>query len=99
MATTAHPPQRCVCCGKEATLSVQLSEGLNRPPMMVTRYYLATDKLRAQSQSMPDAVTEVAFCQPCLDRVEDSVRATILYLQTQNGVVAVRSVAESKDWV
>lgn len=93
MANTARPPQRCVCCGKEATLSVQLSEGLNMPPVMVTRYYLSTDRLREQSQSMPDAVTEVPFCQPCLERLEDSVRATILYLQTQNGVVAVRSVA------
>ncbi len=93
MANTARPPQPCVCCGKKATLSVQLSEGLYMPPVMVTRYYLSTDRLREQSQSMPDAVTEVPFCQPCLERVEDSVRATILYLQTQNGVVAVRSVA------
>lgn len=92
-SSTMRPSHRCVCCGKEATLSVQLSEGLNMPPVSVTRYYLATDRLRKQSQSMPNAVVDVPFCQRCLDRVEDSLRATILYLQTQNRVVAVSLVA------
>lgn len=84
---------RCICCGNAATELIQLSEGLNRPPMMVTRFYLSTDRLREQSQAVPDAVREVPFCQPCLDRIEDNLRATILYLQAENGVVAVGPIA------
>lgn len=92
VANVEHAPRLCICCGNVTALSVQLSEGLNRPPAMVTRYYLSTDRLRKQSDIVPDAVREVPLCQRCLDRIDDSIRATILYLQAENGVVAIGSI-------
>lgn len=92
VAKVEHAPRLCICCGNVTELSVQLSEGLNRPPVMVTRYYLSTDRLRKQSDIVPDTVREIPFCQRCLDRIDDSMRATILYLQAENGVVAIGSI-------
>ncbi|NOH03696.1 MAG: hypothetical protein HND47_17905 [Chloroflexi bacterium] len=78
---------KCICCNNQGKYSVLLavgSDGKSESP----RYYIPNQTVRASLLQMPDmmgeVVHEVYFCHDCMRKVEDNLRATIAYLQTEN---------------
>jgi hypothetical protein len=73
----------CLCCGSDGEYSIILGvapEGDGRH-----RYYIPNQSVRAKIGKPKDVSQEIWFCPTCMRAVEDSMRATILYLQVENG--------------
>jgi hypothetical protein len=80
----------CICCGKASKYSIRLAEGLQANDLVaLPRYYLPN--IGARDPAFPADLKEVYFCVACMRRVEDAVRATILYLQAENDRLSVKS--------
>ncbi len=80
----------CICCGKGSKYSIQLAEGLQGNDLVaLPRYYLPN--MGARDPAHPADLKEAYFCVPCMRRVEDAVRATILYLQAENDRLAIKA--------
>jgi hypothetical protein len=80
----------CICCGKSSKHSVRLAEGFQANDLVaLPRYYLPN--IGARDPDFPADLKEVYFCVPCMRRVEDAVRATILYLQAENDRLSIKS--------
>lgn len=76
----------CICCNQEALSSILLALGHSGSQKNKTpRWYLPNQVVRNKSL---DNIQEVWFCEKCMREVEDSVRARILYLQTENNILA-----------
>lgn len=74
----------CVACGATARFSILLASqsGDRSGAIPATRYYLPNQMVREAG-----AHNEVWFCLDCMRALEDSFRATILYLQSENGLL------------
>jgi hypothetical protein len=79
----------CVCCGKLSTYTIVLALGPQAAPAKHRRYYIPNDSVRKEIGTQFDVTEEVHFCPTCIRAVEDSMRATILYLQAESGLVTV----------
>jgi hypothetical protein len=81
----------CICCSKPSQYSIVLAEGPQANRLLATpRYYLPNQ--HARNPSFPDVTKEIHFCAECMRRVEDAVRATILYLQAENDLISAKPV-------
>jgi hypothetical protein len=81
----------CVCCGKDSKYSIRLAEGPQASDLVdLPRYYLPN--MGARDPAHPADLREIYFCKECMRPVEDAVRATILYLQAENGRLSIKPV-------
>lgn len=83
------PKDPCVCCGKAAAYSIILAVGPNNAPNKLPRFYLPNQHVRNPPVG-PSPGEEVAFCQACMRTVEDNLRATMLYLQSEADRLSIR---------
>lgn len=77
------PSTDCFSCGQRAKYSILLSKTRNvdqRPP--VFRFYIPNQTARDAG-----AYEEVWFCPDCMRALEDGFRATLLYLQSESGML------------
>ena len=77
---------KCICCSKPSRFSIQLCQGsqgnLNDT---MPRYYIPNQKHRNESKKHSEIkIEEVYFCHDCMRKIEDNLRATILYLKNEN---------------
>ncbi len=73
----------CITCGNPAKISILLAVGPHGNPENDTeRWYLPNQIARQE-----DHLTETWFCSTCMRTLEDNFRATLLYLQVENGMV------------
>jgi hypothetical protein len=81
--------KKCICCGKPSKYSIQLAEGPQGDDLVqLPRYYLPNEGARDPAH-LAD-LHEIPFCGACMRPVEDAVRATILYLQAENGRLSIK---------
>ena len=81
----------CICCGAPSKYSIQLAIGPHAKRLMaLPRYYLPNQ--HARDPKFPSVVHEIHFGTNCMRSVEDSLRATILYLQAENDQVSIKPV-------
>lgn len=81
---------KCVGCGEAGAFSVVLAVGPQGTSQNTTdRYYIPNQSVREAMGTPMDPTETIPFCGTCIRRVEDAVRATILYIQAENGRVAV----------
>jgi hypothetical protein len=81
---------KCICCGEPGKFSVVLAVGPNNDPVDMPRYYIPNDGVRECNGTPLDPSEIVPFCGTCMRAVEDNLRATILGLQAENGLLAIR---------
>jgi hypothetical protein len=72
---------KCYACGKPANYSILLA-------ITGGRLYLPNQSVRESvgTGHPHTGLQEVPFCSGCMRHVEDALRATVLYLQSENGV-------------
>jgi len=70
---------KCYTCGKNSNFSILLARTNGR-------IYLPNQAVRREAQDYGDGYGEISFCKDCMRAIEDSLRATILYLQTENNI-------------
>lgn len=81
----------CICCGKPARFAILLATGPSQ--FGLERYYIPNQTFWEESE-VP-CIREGSFvglkwfCHEHIRAVEDAVRATILYHQTENGIMRV----------
>ena len=81
----------CIGCGGHATISVVLARGPHgRDTRDDERLYLPNQTVRQGWDEGWEQPEQTLFCIACMRKVEDNFRATILYLQAENGLVAIR---------
>ena len=76
------PPKlkaKCYSSGKNSNYSIMLATSGGR-------IYLPNQALRSEDSPRHPGYGEVAFCAPCMRTIEDNLRATILYLQSENEI-------------
>jgi len=88
----------CVCCRQPAKGSIQLAAGPDGPQRGMIRYYLPNEFVRNEVPEGASDIQEVSFCATCMRTIEDNLRATILYLRAENGVVAVKPTGKEGAW-
>lgn len=71
----------CLCCGKEGKHNILLVRGDHGNGRKDPRWYIPNQFAR---NNRPEILEEVWFCGSCMRAIEDNVRATILYLQSEN---------------
>lgn len=83
--------ENCICCGKNGRFSILLAVGPNNTDKKndTDRYYIPNDAVRKTAGTSLDPTEKVSFCGDCMRKVEDNLRATILYLQSENGLMTV----------
>jgi hypothetical protein len=89
MATDKLGP--CTCCGKAARWSIVLAVGANNKPDETERYYVPNQGVRQFIGTDTDVSKAVPFCPSCMRSIEDNLRATILYMQAENGRLSIKS--------
>ncbi len=84
-------PEFCICCGKTGKYSIELAEGSQASRLLATpRYYLPNQ--HARNPKFPNVIEKIHFCTKCMRSIEDALRATILYLQAENGQLSIKPV-------
>jgi hypothetical protein len=84
-------PEFCTCCGKPSKYSIQLAMGTHAKRLVaLPRYYLPNQ--HARDPKFPTVIEEIPFCKKCMRSVEDTLRATILYLQAENDQISIKLV-------
>lgn len=83
--TPELPDATCLGCGGEPEVSILIVRGRQdlgggRSP----RWFLPSQAVREEEE---ERIEEQWFCQRCMDLIEDNFRASILYLQVENGLV------------
>jgi hypothetical protein len=82
---------KCICCGQPGQYSILLAEGLNKDGLDIPRYYIPNAFVRQHEKEEGRSETEeMMFCHPHMRAVEDNLRATILYLQAENGRLTIQ---------
>lgn len=71
--------KKCYTCGDQANFTIMLA-------ITDRRIYLPNQAVRDSTSPKHSGYGEVAFCSSCMRKIEDSLRATILYLQSENEV-------------
>lgn len=78
---------KCLCCKNEGVFSILLAEGIyaDRDD---PRWYIPNQSVRelTDADNVSDIVKELWFCHPCMRMIEDNLRATIMYLQSEDGL-------------
>ena len=83
----------CVGCGEAHDFSVVLAVGPQATSQNATdRYYIPNEAVRDAMGTPMDPTEIIPFCATCMRRVEDAIRATVLYIQAETGRVAVRPI-------
>lgn len=82
----------CVCCGQQGSFSIIVATGPNNEPLQIDRFYIPNQGVRDHIGTSMDVSRKLAFCGACMRAVEDNFRATILYLQAENGQLIVKSI-------
>jgi hypothetical protein len=78
----------CVGCGNKGVYSILLAGGPSGDEkQIVDRVYIPNQHVRETSDH-----SEQWFCATCMRTLEDNFRATLLYLQAENGIVTVRQL-------
>ena len=88
-------PGKCVCCDKPGRYSIILAVGpQGNDSLKIPRLYIPNQSVRAEMEKEDGfkVAEEKWFCAPCMRTIEDNLRATILYLQAENGLLAVKPV-------
>jgi hypothetical protein len=67
--------EQCYACGEVAQYTIMLA-------LTGQRIYLPNQNVRECSPPHP-GYGEVAFCGSCMRKIEDNLRATILYIQSE----------------
>lgn len=80
MPPVDHVP--CEGCGAPSEYSIVLAKGLQSLDGPAVRFYLPNQ--HAREKNAPPLAT-VWFCATCMRGLEDSFRATLLYLQIESG--------------
>jgi hypothetical protein len=88
MATKKLGP--CVCCGEPGKFSIILAVGPNNKPVDIDRYYIPNENVREHIGTGMDVSQVVPFCADCMRRVEDNLRATIIYIQSENDLLEIK---------
>ncbi len=70
--------ESCYACGAQGNYSILLS-------ITGERVYLPNQITRNPPVEMKPNFREVPFCAECMRKVEDNLRATIQYLQSEHG--------------
>jgi hypothetical protein len=74
----------CTCCGKDAEiLTIELAVGSYGELIDSARYYFPSDSNRKNEYGRHN-ILEVPFCRRCMRILEDTFRASILYLQKEH---------------
>ena len=81
----------CICCGKQGKYSILLATGPNMKPVDVDRIYIPNDGFREMPGMAMGGDEETPFCAECMRKVEDNLRATIMYLQSEHGLLTIKS--------
>jgi hypothetical protein len=71
--------EKCYACGKDSNYSILLA-------ITGGRIYLPNQAVRAEGTPRHPGYGEVAFCASCMRTIEDNLRATILYIQSENEI-------------
>lgn len=80
---------KCLCCNNEGTSQILLAEGSNDDVFEEPRWYIPNQTVREYGVEF---IKEVWFCHPCMRAIEDSLRATIMYLEREGGCKFQREV-------
>jgi hypothetical protein len=78
---------KCYCCQEEAKCSILVSDGSTHQkdkPFEPSRVYLPNQLVRERAITDKGLINELWFCHECMRKIEDNLRATILYLKTEN---------------
>ncbi|MBX9646827.1 MAG: hypothetical protein K2X57_07205 [Xanthobacteraceae bacterium] len=81
--------EKCICCGKPGKFSIILASGPQNQDFHRRdddRFYIPNQAAREGDH--PD-MRERWFCSEHIRAIDDAVRATILYHQTENGLLRV----------
>jgi hypothetical protein len=62
-------------------------------PVSIGRYYIPNEGVREQMGTSMDVSKTVPFCGKCMRVVEDNMRATVMYLQAENGTLVIKATA------
>jgi hypothetical protein len=82
---------KCICCDQAGQYSIRLAGGTNKDGLDLPRYYIPNALVRKHEEDEGRSVTEeIMFCHPHMRAVEDNLRATILYLQAENGRLTIQ---------
>ena len=84
-------PEFCICCEKPSKYSIQLAEGSQAKRLLATRRYYLPNQ-HARNPKFPAVIDEIHVCKKCMRAVEDSLPATILYLQSENDQLSIKPV-------
>lgn len=86
----------CICCGAPKKFSIILAVGVQGSKVNETdRYYVPNEAVRDVMGTGMDPTEEIAFCGSCIRKVEDAMRATILYIQAEHDRVKLRPIEPS----
>jgi hypothetical protein len=84
-----------MCCDKPGKYSIILAVGPEgHDSLEIPRLYIPNQAVREEMEKQGgfQVAGEKWFCHPCMRIVEDNLRATILYLQAENGLLAIKPV-------
>lgn len=75
--------EKCECCESDARASISLVEDTFIDP---PRLYIPNKYTRkcAKDGTAPNQIREVWFCDSCMRKIEDNLRATVTYLQDEH---------------
>jgi hypothetical protein len=83
---------KCIGCGQPGKFSIIVAAGPNNNPVEVERLYIPNETVREHIGTGMDVSREAPFCAKCMRAVEDNFRATIMYLQSENNLLAIAPV-------
>jgi hypothetical protein len=86
------PGQECTGCGKPASVTILVAVSPSEDRVTEVRYYIPNQTYRNETDPQFIELNnmnlrELPFCASCIRTVEDNFRATILYLQDENGLL------------
>ena len=67
----------CYACGADANYAISLA-------ITGKRLYLPNQLVREKGDLPGPKPEEVGFCSTCMRKIEDNLRATVLYLQSES---------------
>jgi len=85
----------CVGCGKPEQYNILLATGFDPQQPDMQRFYIPNEFVREEQGKDHDPTEQVSFCRECMRAVEDALRASILYLRAENGLVEIKATGNS----
>lgn len=81
----------CECCGKPGNFTIVVASGEHSDELLGERIYLPNQHARKHK----GVLRKMAFCKRCMRKVEDAVRAQVLYLRAENGKLITLTVQDA----